>query len=103
MSGRLGLHNEDPNMNLQSDTSKDNSASPRRTRPTTGYALSLVITGDAIDAVQISAAVAELGAEVRSTSPINGGLEAFVACSGVQQQQQVLYVLGGLSGVDSVC
>lgn len=103
MSGRLGLHNEDPNMNLQSDTSKDNSASPRRTRPTTGYALSLVITGDAIDAAQISAAVAELGAEVRSTAPINGGLEAFVACSGVQQQQQVLDVLGGLSGVDSVC
>ena len=102
MSGRLGLQNEDPNMNLQSDTSHDAASTFRRTRPTTGYALSLVIKGDAVDIAQVSAAVVEVGAEVRSSTPINGGLEAFVACSGSQQQQEVLDVLGKLSGVDSV-
>ncbi|MGA1220364.1 MAG: NAD(P)-dependent malic enzyme, partial [Ilumatobacteraceae bacterium] len=90
-------------MNLQSATSHDEAPTPKRTRPTTGYALSLVITGDAVDGVQISAAIAELGAEVRSSAPIDGGLEVFVACSGTAQQSDVLEMLGKLSGVDSVC
>ncbi|MGA1570750.1 MAG: NAD(P)-dependent malic enzyme [Ilumatobacteraceae bacterium] len=90
-------------MNLQSATSHDEAPTPKRTRPTTGYALSLVITGDAVDGVQISASIAELGAEVRSSAPIDGGLEVFVACSGTAQQSDVLEMLGKLSGVDSVC
>ncbi len=90
-------------MNLKSDTSHDEASTPRRTRPTTGYALSLVITGDAVEATQVSAAVAELGAEVRSSAPVDGGLEAFVACSSSHQQQEVLNVLGKLTGVSSVC
>ena len=90
-------------MNLQAETSHDKAPTPRRTRPTTGYALSLVVTGDAVDGAQISAAIAELGAEVRSSAPIDGGLEVFVACSGTAQQSEVLEMLGNLSGVDSVC
>ncbi len=90
-------------MNLQSATSHDEAPTPKRTRPTTGYALSLVITGDAVDGALISAAIAELGAEVRSSAPIDGGLEVFVACSGTAQQSEVLEMLGKLSGVDSVC
>ncbi len=90
-------------MNVQAQTSQDDAPTPRRTRPTTGYALSLVITGDAVDVTQISAVVAELGAQVRSSSPIDGSLEAVVACSGLDQQRDVLDALGEVSGVDGVC
>ena len=49
MSRWPGLHNEDPNnMNVQSDTSLDDESTVRRMRPTTGYALSLVIAGAGI-------------------------------------------------------
>lgn len=89
-------------MNVQSDTSLDDESSIQRTRPTTGYALSLVIAGAGIDEAQLVAAISDIGAEVRSSEIVQGGLEALVACSGTAQQAEVLSVVEQLDGVDSV-
>ena len=89
-------------MNVQSDTSLDDESGIRRTRPTTGYALSLVIAGAEIDEAQLVAAIADIGAEVRSSETVEGGLKALVACSGTAQQAEVLSVVEKVDGVDSV-
>ena len=70
--------------------------------PTTGYAVSLVIAGAEIDEAQLAAAIADIGAEVRSSETVEGGLEALVACSGTAQQAEVLSVVEQVDGVDSV-
>ena len=89
-------------MNVQSDTSLDDESGIRRTRPTTGYALSLVIAGAEIDEAQLAAAIADIGAEVRSSETVEGGLKALVACSGTAQQAEVLSIVEKVDGVDSV-
>ena len=50
----------------------------------------------------MAAAIADIGAEVRSSETVEGGLEALVACSGTAQQAEVLSVVEQVDGVDSV-
>ena len=50
----------------------------------------------------MAAAIADIGAEVRSSETVEGGLKALVACSGAAQQAEVLSVVEKVDGVDSV-
>ena len=73
-----------------------------RTRPSTGYALKIAVTGSEIDASDLSSAVESVGAEIRSIDVSSGRIELFVACSGTDQQHDVVNALHDVSHVTSV-
>ena len=86
-----------------SSTEGSSTSAPRRTRPTTGYALDIVVCAGADAIGEMLAAITSVGADVRRLDADGRGERRLrVACSGVAQQDEVRAAIGTCPGVEVV-